>query len=235
MEEKICGIVVGAVSYGESDKILTIYTPEKGLVSAGIKGVKKAGAKLKFASEPFCFAEFITSVSPKRRTVTGASLIDSFYPLREDIKKFYAGATAIDYVKRFCRYESTAGEIFTLLIDCLKTLAYGNENPLSVVASFLIDALAFSGYGLNLNACLYCGKDIEGRVFFNPNDGGFYCEECFNGFGREIREETYKSIKAIKNNESQQADCLPVLKLLDYYLENKTDLPLNTLKELIKL
>ena len=91
MEEKLSGIVLGGVSYGESDKILNIFTLEKGVVSAKIKGVKKSGAKLKFASEPFCFAEFIFSTSKDRRTVTGASLIESFYPLREDIVKYFAG------------------------------------------------------------------------------------------------------------------------------------------------
>ena len=66
MEEKLSGIVVGGVNYGESDKILNIFTLEKGMVSAKIKGVKKAGAKLKFASEPFCFAEYVFSKSGDR-------------------------------------------------------------------------------------------------------------------------------------------------------------------------
>ncbi|MBQ0098986.1 MAG: recombination protein O N-terminal domain-containing protein, partial [Firmicutes bacterium] len=46
MEEKLSGIVVSSISYGENDKILNIFTLEKGIVSAKIKGVKKAGAKL---------------------------------------------------------------------------------------------------------------------------------------------------------------------------------------------
>ena len=50
MEEKVSGIVLGGISYGENDKILKLFTLEKGLISAKIKGVKKAGAKLKFAS-----------------------------------------------------------------------------------------------------------------------------------------------------------------------------------------
>ena len=61
MEEKLSGIVLGGVNFSENDKILNIFTLEKGVISAKIKGVKKAGAKLKFASEPFCFAEFIFS------------------------------------------------------------------------------------------------------------------------------------------------------------------------------
>ena len=101
MEEKVCGLVVGAVSYGENDKILSIFTPDKGMISASIKGVKKAGAKLKFASEPFCYAEFVFSVKGDRRTVIGASLIESFYDIRSSVKKYYAGAVVLEFLKKF--------------------------------------------------------------------------------------------------------------------------------------
>ena len=42
MEEKLSGIVLGGVAYGENDKILKIFSLEKGMVSARIKGVKQA-------------------------------------------------------------------------------------------------------------------------------------------------------------------------------------------------
>jgi len=90
MEEKSSGIVVSSVSYGENDKILNIFTLDKGMISARIKGVKKAGAKLKFASEPFCFSEYVFLKSGEKRTVISASLIDSFYPIRESVEKFYS-------------------------------------------------------------------------------------------------------------------------------------------------
>ena len=89
MEEKESGIVLGAVNFSENDKILNVFTLGKGVVCAKIKGVKKAGAKLKFAAEPFCFAEYIFSRTADKRTVIGASLIDSFYPIRENIQKYF--------------------------------------------------------------------------------------------------------------------------------------------------
>ena len=51
--------MIRAVDYGENDKILTLLSAERGKISAGIKGVKKAGAKLKFAAQPFCLAEYV--------------------------------------------------------------------------------------------------------------------------------------------------------------------------------
>ena len=102
MEEKISGIVLSGVNYGESDRIINILTPN-GVVSAKMKSVKKAGAKLKFASEPFCFAEFVFSVGKSLRTVIGASLIDSFYPVRMDIKKLYSASSVLAFAKKFCK------------------------------------------------------------------------------------------------------------------------------------
>ena len=61
MEIKVNALMLRAADYNENDKILTLLTAENGKITAGAKGVKKAGARLKFAAQPFCFAEYILS------------------------------------------------------------------------------------------------------------------------------------------------------------------------------
>lgn len=236
MEEKLSGIVLGGISYGENDKILSIFTPEKGTISAGIKGVKKAGAKLKFASEPFCFAEFVFSVKSDRRTVIGASLIDSFYPLRENIERFFCAGTVTEFIKKFIKEEVSSPETFILTIETLKNLAYGDEHHKSVTVKFLLKALSMAGYGLSLNGCMRCGEKLRERVFFECYSGGFTCEKCKSDNGREINSVTYHAlVKAEKGEvlDIQEADF--ALRLLDFYLTHKADEKVNSLKELIKL
>ena len=236
MEEKLCGLVLSGIAYGENDKILTIYTLEKGVLSAGIKGVKKAGTKLKFASEPFCFAEFVFSTSGSRRTVIGASLIDSFYPIREDIVKYYAGATILEFAKKFYKQEMVSEQTFLLLINFLKKLAYEKRDVKSVLAEFLIYALSFSGFGLNLYACYKCREEnANGKVFFDSSSGGFLCEDCFDGHGREIRQSTFNALKIISQGKDDIENAVSALKLLDYYIENRADEKLKSLTELLKL
>jgi DNA repair protein RecO (recombination protein O) len=235
MEEKLTGIVLSGVAYGESDKILSIYTLEKGAISAKIKGVKKAGAKLKFASEPFCFAEFLFSSKLDKKTVIGATLLESFYPIREDIKKYFAGGVVLEFVKHFTKENIVNEDLFFLVVNTLKELAYNNDKTIYSLVKFLIDALRVTGYALNLGGCVDCGKNVEGRTYFDYNNGGFYCEECFNGYGREINSSTLKELKMIDKGED--LDCEPIrpLRLLDYYLSNKTDEKIASLKELIKI
>ena len=167
MEEKLSGIVVGGVNYGESDKILNIFTLEQGMVSAKIKGVKKAGAKLKFASEPFCFAEYVFSKSGDRRTVIGASLIDSFYSLREDVYKFYAGSVVLEFVRKFQKENIVSEKLFNLTIEALKDITYTDADYKYSLVKFLVLALEEIGYALDFTGChqgyarFWCGFSEE--------------------------------------------------------------------------
>ncbi len=236
MEEKFKGILLYGVPYGENDKILSVFTLEKGLVSAKIKGVKKAGAKLKFAAEPFCFAEYLFSKTGAKRVVTGASLIDSFYPIRENVYKLYSASLAVEFVRKFVKEGIISEEIFLLLVDSLKKLAYVDVPAKCVAVRFLLSALSLSGYGLDLKNCAVCKSDIKGRAFFNPDTGNFYCENCFDGRGREIDVKTLNSLIKISNGEIlDDNECVRPLKLLSFYVNYKTEENLSALKMLLEL
>ncbi|MCQ2399226.1 MAG: DNA repair protein RecO [Clostridia bacterium] len=149
MEKKANGLVLRAVDYGEKDKILTILTSEEGLMTAGIKGVKKAGAKLKFASEPFCFAEYVFASTGNRNTVVSASIYDGFYPLREDIRSYYAASVIAEFMLKFCPEGAVTEEGFTLAIKGINSIANEKKNPYGVLVSFFTKALRVAGYGLD--------------------------------------------------------------------------------------
>lgn len=236
MQEKLTGIVFGGVNYGENDKILNIFTLEKGTVSAKIKGVKKAGAKLKFASEPFCFAEFIFSTSQNKRTVIGASLIDSFFAIRQDLVKYYCGATVLEFIKHFAKEGIANGQTFMLVIEALKNISYAKESPKSSVAYFLIKALEQVGYGLTITKnCAICKSLITAKPYFDYRTGCFYCQNCNAERVREINYSTFTAINSISENQMVNGEqATSVLRLIDFYLTNKTEEKLNSLKELLK-
>ena len=235
MEEKISGIVLGGVNFSENDKILNIFTLEKGVISAKIKGVKKAGAKLKFASEPFCFVEFVFSRSGEKRTVIGASLIESFYPIRENIQKYFCAGTVVEFVRRFYKESMVDEQGFLLTLNALKEISY-NPNYLSALVRFLLSALENSGFRLTTENCFVCKKEIGARVFFDYRRGAFLCEDCFDEVGREIHHLTLKALQLAKENKLEDTNefTKKALKLLDYYISNRLEENLNSLKELIK-
>ena len=53
MEFKADALLLRAVDYGENDRMVTLLTAERGKIAASLKGVRKAGARLRFAAQPF--------------------------------------------------------------------------------------------------------------------------------------------------------------------------------------
>ncbi len=235
MDIKVNALMIRAADYGENDKILTLFSAEHGKISAGIKGVKKAGAKLKFAAQPFCFAEYILSQKGGRYTVINASESESFYDLRCDINKFYAASALCEAVSVLTFEEDAVPELFSLCIKTLSDMCTGNEGL--ALIGFLSRLLTISGYGFSLNGCGVCGTSLDGaeKLKFDFNSGIFTCWDCGSGAG--VSKGTYDCLLAAegKNCSVTPDGTIRCLRLLREYFALKTDTRLTALSEYIRL
>ncbi len=235
MEVKVNALVIRAIDYKDNDRILTLYSLEKGKITAGIKGVKKAGAKLKFCSEPFCFAEYILAEKGGRYTVISASYIDSFYDLRLDIKKYYLSAVVLDFLNLQTENEVQDIELFDLAINALKNICYTKKERVSL-ANFFYRAIEILGYSFQSPLCLGCGDEIKGRVFFRYKDATFSCESCMGEDFKEIRSETYKALLSLEKGdgvlEEDDVGAKMLINFFAYYLFIKTEVRLKSVEAL---
>ncbi len=234
MEIKVNALVIKAIDYKENDKILTLYSLEKGKITCGIKGVKKSGAKLKFASEPFCFAEYILAKKGDRYTVINATYIDSFYNLRTNLEKYYTAEVVLETINALTEQETPDANIFSLIISTIKHICYG-KNEKIVLAKYLHSFVELNGYGFNYTDCYLCNEEISGRVFFRFSDATFACQECYDETFREIKTETYTALNYVINNSLEQISTndsqlsyITLLKFLFYYIYVKTDIKIKT-------
>ena len=144
MEFKTDALLLRAADYGENDKMVTLLTADRGKIGACMKGVKKANAKLKFAAQPFCFAEYVLAEKSGRHTVTSASLYDGFFPLREDVGKYYAAAVVCEACDKLMYEEMPGGELHVAAVTALTELC-GEETAFPLI-KFLLTALRLAGY-----------------------------------------------------------------------------------------
>jgi len=79
MEQILNAITLKTADYGENDKMLTLFSLEKGIVCVGAKGVKRDKARLKFTAEPFCFSEFVITEKSGRKTLKNATCRKSYF------------------------------------------------------------------------------------------------------------------------------------------------------------
>lgn len=187
MEElRVKGIVVGAKDFKEFDKIVSIYTLEKGLIFAKLVGVRKPNAKLKQAKEIFCFGEFDLALKGEFYIVTSVNVIESFYNLSQDIEKFYGGCGILEILKVVGSEKENNQILFVETLKALDSISFKNSNPKLVLIKFLILIFKALGYDLSLNKCCKCSMQFGVKRFFSPLEGGVTCSACKKSGAIEI-------------------------------------------------
>ena len=238
MDVKVNGITLSAVNYKESDRILNVFTLERGKITVNARGVRKANAKMKAVSEPFCFAECVLAEKAGRYTATEVNVFDSFYSLRLDVKKYYAGLCALEFTNLFFPEETVSEEQFVLLVEYLKKLS-GDCVAESLLTEFFIKAVRISGYALDLSACPRCGGEISGKAYFSAQAGGVVCENCVKQGDREFSYATYDCLKRIadgKGSTPSDTETLKnCLKFFAYYMSSVAGVTLRCLPQFIAL
>src|SRR5579884_242958 len=94
-------IVLRSIRYGEADRILHLYTPSRGRLSAIAKGARRARGRFGARLEPFFHVRMMLHESRgELHTVTGVDTINSHAGLRTHAATLDAAARACDAVAR---------------------------------------------------------------------------------------------------------------------------------------
>ena len=235
MQFKSDALLLRYADYKENDRMLTLLTAE-GKISASIKGVRKQGAKLSFAAQPFCFGEYVFNQSAGRNTVISASVHDGFYPLTEDIRRFYAASVVTQTCDKLAYENNESGAFLVLAVKTLEQLCLGSGDDASgTLVLFLLQALAAAGYAVRAGECPVCKNTPSGIVRFDLSNGVFTCLHCSQGV--RASEITYKTVSSALRGTRlcDREGTLRTLRLLGVYFEACADGALSTLNEFLKL
>ena len=138
MEFKTDALVIKATDYKENDKLLNLFTPSRGKLTAGIRGVRKPKAKLAFAAQPFCFAEYVLAEKGGRYTVTAAYLYDGFFALRTDIVRYYAACAVLEICDALLVEEGESRALFIAAAEALKGLSLTDGDAAELLVGFCV-------------------------------------------------------------------------------------------------
>ena len=89
------GIVLRSIRYGEADRILDLYTPEAGLISAIAKGIRRTKSRFGARLEPFSCVDFLAYQGKTLDTVTQVEVLRSFRGIRENLARFEAAGSVV--------------------------------------------------------------------------------------------------------------------------------------------
>jgi DNA repair protein RecO (recombination protein O) len=172
-------IILRSIRYGEADRILHMYTPRNGRISAIAKGVRRSRSRFGARLEPFFH---VRSVLHEGRgelyTVTGVDTVATHAGLRDHAATLDAAARACDAVTRLFETSSSHPEVFTLLANQLALLAADPTRAVPETGlAFRLKLLLAAGILPQLGGCANCGE-VEHLQGFSAAAGGVVCGSC---------------------------------------------------------
>jgi DNA repair protein RecO (recombination protein O) len=164
-------VVLRSLRFGEADRILHLYTRERGRVGAIAKGIRKTKSRVGARLEPLSHVQLqLHEGSGELQTVTGVDLLHAHRAVRE--QPYRLGVGLIGEPEANAR----AFEALARFLDLLDEAAPADERPAldALALSFQLKLLWLSGYLPHVTACVECGAQGE-LVGFSPRAGGAVC------------------------------------------------------------
>jgi DNA repair protein RecO (recombination protein O) len=179
---KVQGVILRSLRYGEADRILHLYTPQRGKVGAIAKGVRRSRSRFGGRMEPFFRLNLVLHEGRSELlTVTAAETVAGYPRLREHAEALDTAARACDAVSRLFDTSEPHPGVYNLLCNELALLdsepaRAGHANQLA----FRLKLLLAAGLAPQLAACASCGER-EHLSGFSGAAGGVVCPACEAG------------------------------------------------------
>jgi DNA repair protein RecO (recombination protein O) len=172
-------IVLRGIRYGEADRVLHLYTPERGRVGAIAKGVRRTRSRFGGRLEPFFRLRLVLYEGRgDLLTVTSAETVAAHPRLREHAGALDGAARACDAVGRLFGDGEPHPGVYHLLANELELLDRDPARATRANAlAFRLKLLLAAGFAPQLAACASCGER-EHLVGFSGAAGGVVCGAC---------------------------------------------------------
>jgi len=225
------GLILKKVDREESNQLFTVYTKDYGKLEILGKAIRKIKSKLRSGADLFYFSDIEFIQGKTYKTLTDAILIEKFPQIRKELAKLNVANKISEFLDSFTGIEEKDERIWNLLLKTFKIL---NSYQLSITALQLIyyyffwKALIILGYKPELYNCPICQKKLTPDfLFFNPQEGGVICYNCFkkSKTGEGISPETIKILRFITEKDWQAVyrlrvkveDLKPLKEMSDFY------------------
>ncbi len=178
---KATGIILKGMPFGEADRLLTILSPEVGLLKAIAPNARKPKSLLRGRCEVFVVNEFLITKGRSLDKIAQVETIESYPKLSRNIGSLAAGQYLSEIVLCLAADDEPQTELYALFNEHLRRLeSLAPEQSLHAhVAQAVFHLLALAGYAPQVHYCCLTHTDLiadyvdpQWRVAFNVEIGG---------------------------------------------------------------
>ena len=178
---EINALVVRTVDLSESDRLLSLYSAEKGKITAVAKGMRSLKNKARFGGQLFCYSRFILYRKGDKFWVKEAELIEHFYDLRLSLARTALASYVCDVLSDVATAEPDPA-LLRLALNTLHAISTEKYELSLIKAAFEFRMAANLGFLPDISSCADCGKET-GDLVLDLADGILYCPDCRAAMG----------------------------------------------------
>ena len=171
-------LVLRRADYADYDRMVTLFSPERGRIDAIARGCRRPKSPLVNAVEPFTSGEFQLYESRDRFTLEQCQISESYYDLRADYDRLLHGVYWLKLLDAAILPDTPAETLFIVTLRALAHLNWGELPPALVTMAFEMHFMALNGLAPRMNSCALCGRPSDGDARFDAFLGGAVCLRC---------------------------------------------------------
>ncbi|XOQ43946.1 MAG: DNA repair protein RecO [Clostridium sp.] len=172
------GLVIMEKCVGDSDRLITILTRQKGVLRAFVQRPGRARSGRLSATRLFSYSRFTIFEGRDKYIIDEAQPIEVFFDLRKNIERLSLAQYFCELAIALAPQDSPAEEYLRLVLNALYFLSRGTRLNEIVKAVVEMRMLALSGYQPDLVGCSKCGCFESDTMYFLPVSGRIVCAEC---------------------------------------------------------
>ncbi|MEX2414697.1 MAG: DNA repair protein RecO [Paenibacillaceae bacterium] len=185
MLHRIEGIVIRSMDYGESNKIITLFTRDVGKVGVMVRGAKKMNSRHSAIAQLFTHGEFVFfKTGTQMGTLNHADIISSHHRLRADLILTAYSAYMAEMIDRILTDNEPNPFIYEQLKAALDSIEDGKDSQM-ITHLFEMKMLIQAGYAPNFDKCASCGTDTN-HPRLNVQLGGLLCVNCVTNYPQAL-------------------------------------------------
>ena len=171
-------IVLRRIDFGEADRLLTVFTPERGKIKLIAKGARKPASRKSGHVELFSHGLFLVAAGHELDIITQAETCEPYRALREDLLRTTYAYYVAELADAFTAERDENRPVFDLLKDAFGWLCSAEDLQLAA-RYYELHLLALVGFQPQLFVCGGCQKLLEPEVnYWSAADGSVLCAGC---------------------------------------------------------
>lgn len=189
------GLIIRSNEYKDKDRLLSVLTADRGLITICAKGVAKPNSSLGCFSMPYMLCDFVVSVSHGYYYLKDASIIESNSKIMESLEQMTVAAHISSCLMDCTLQSENAKEAYELAVYAYYMLANNKDKYLLIYSAFNWRLLTIAGFTVlyDLDDPLYKATgDKQGRYMINISGGSSDSQN--RSFNRLLEEPSVRAL-----------------------------------------